>query len=135
MSEWTAEPALVICSAAIKMAAQAPQAFRIDNRKRSAKGGKTLRPGRETPWWNEPRARLRPHLRKYGNQVNLGRVLGLPRPRINAYVTGGGQMPAAERTLQLLAWLMAVRQGRRPSKSGNVTDKVTCYAESKESPE
>ena len=28
---------------------------------------------------------------------------------------GGGEMPDAERTLQLLAWLMAVRQGKRPS--------------------
>jgi hypothetical protein len=29
--------------------------------------------------------------------------------------TGGGQMPDAKRALQLLAWLIAVRQGHRPS--------------------
>ena len=77
--------------------------------------GATLRPGKNTPLWNELRAQLRPHLHKRGQQVNLGRMLDLPRQRINAFVTGGGQMPDAERTLQLLAWLMAVRQGRRPA--------------------
>lgn len=76
-------------------------------------GGATLRPGKHTPLWNELRAQLRPHLYKRGQQANLGRLLGLPRQRINAFVTGGGQMPDAERTLQLLAWLMAVRDGRR----------------------
>jgi hypothetical protein len=34
---------------------------------------------------------------------------------VNSFVTGGGRMPDAERTLQLLAWLVAVRQGRRPA--------------------
>ena len=107
------ELAELILAAATAMAKQAPQAFRIE-RPRS-KGGATLRPGKETPLWNELRTQLRPYLKKYGNQVNLGRVLGLPRQRINAFVTGGGQMPDAERTLQLLAWLLAVRQSQRPS--------------------
>jgi hypothetical protein len=52
---------------------------------------------------------------RYGDQANLGRILGLPRQRVNAFITGGGQMPDAERTLQLLAWLMAAQRGRRPS--------------------
>ena len=65
--------------------------------------------------WNELRRQLRPFLKEYGRQVNLGRLLGLPRQRINAFVTGGGEMPDAERTLQLLAWLVAVRKGSRPS--------------------
>lgn len=110
-----AELAELILAAAAEMAKQAAQAYRVAQRRRSAKGGQTLRPGKETPLWNELRAQLRPDLQQYGNQVNLGRVLGLPRQRINAFVTGGGQMPDAERTLQLLAWLMAVRQGKRPS--------------------
>lgn len=44
----------------------------------------------------------------------FGRLLGLPGQRINAFVTGGGEMPDAERTLQLLAWSIAVRKGTRP---------------------
>jgi hypothetical protein len=102
----------LILLAAAEMAKQSHRAFQID---RQPGSGRTLRPGRETPLWNELRAQLRPHLRKYGQQANLGRLLGLPRQRVNAFVTGGGEMPDAERTLQLLAWLMAVRHGRRPA--------------------
>jgi hypothetical protein len=105
--------ARLISRAALEMAKQRSKAFRIELR-RSRKAGKTLRPGQKTPLWNELRSRLQPHLGKYGEQANLGRLLGLPRQRINAFVTGGGQMPDAERTLQLLAWLIAVRQGKRP---------------------
>jgi hypothetical protein len=92
---------------------QSSRAFRIE-RPRVSRGA-TLRPGKNTPLWNELRALLRPRLRKYGEQVNLGRLLGLPRQRINAYVTSRKQMPDAERTLQLLAWLIAVRKNQRPS--------------------
>lgn len=112
-----AELAEMILSASVEMAKQTANAFRIEPRKRGRKGGGTLRPGRETPLWNELRAQLRPYLRAYGSQVNLGRLLGLPRQRVNGFVTGGGEMPDAERTLQLLAWLMAVRRGRRPSQA------------------
>ena len=93
--------------------ADAEHARAVDAR-RSRRGG-TLRPGRETPLWNELRKQLRPHLLKYGEQANLARVLGLPRQRVNAFVTSGDQMPDAERTLQLLAWLMAARRGRSPA--------------------
>jgi hypothetical protein len=102
----------LILMAAVEMAKQSHKAFRIERRPGS---GRTLRPGKETPLWNELRAQLRPHLLKYGHQANLGRMLDLPRQRVNAFVTGGGQMPDAERTLQLLAWLMAVRRGGRPA--------------------
>jgi hypothetical protein len=97
------------------LAGEVTKAFRVEGRRRSRRGGRTLRPGRETPLWNELRRQLRPYLKQYGHQANLGRLLGLPRQRINAYVTGGNQMPDAERTLQLLVWLRAVRSGRRPS--------------------
>jgi hypothetical protein len=106
---------LLLGKAAIEMAKYAHGAFRIAPRPRSSKGGSTLRPGKDTPLWQELRAQLRPHLRQYGRQANLARLLGLPRQRVNAFVTGGGQMPDAERTLQLLAWLMVVRRGRPPS--------------------
>ncbi len=102
----------VIVAAAVEMAKHSTKAYRLGRRR--ARGGATLRPGKNTPLWNELRVQLRPELRKYGQQVNLGRMLGLPRQRINSFVTAGKQMPDAERTLQLLAWLMAVRQGKRP---------------------
>lgn len=103
----------LIFDAAVEMAKHTHRAFQIESRR--GKGGVTLRPGRETPFWNELRNQLRPHLTKYGQQANLGRLLGLPRQQINAFVTGGGRMPDAERTLQLLAWLMAVNQGGHPA--------------------
>jgi hypothetical protein len=92
---------------------QSSRAFRIERQR--IRRGATLRPGKDTPLWNELRTLLRPRLRKYGEQANLGRLLGLPRQRINAYVTSRKQMPDAERTLQLLAWLIAVRNNQRPS--------------------
>ncbi|MEO6992791.1 MAG: hypothetical protein ABI273_04105 [Lacunisphaera sp.] len=105
---------LAIESAAEAMVAHLSKSFRIEKERRG-RGGNTLRPGSTTPLWNELRRQLRPHLKKYGYQANLGRLLGLPRQRVNAFVTGGGEMPDAERTLQLLAWLIAVRHGPRPS--------------------
>jgi hypothetical protein len=77
--------------------------------------GLTLRPGKSTPLWNELRAQLRPHLAGYGDQANLGRIMGLPRQRINAFITEGSQMPDAERTLQLIAWL-STRPAQIPAK-------------------
>jgi hypothetical protein len=102
----------LILVAAEKMAKESQKAFRIAG---SRTGGRTLRPGKETPLWNALRAQLRPHLRRRGTQVNLARVLGLPRQRINAFITAGSQMPDAERTLQLLAWLIAARDDKRPA--------------------
>lgn len=96
-----------------RQAVLALKAFRIEPRRTGRSC--TVRPGKQTPLWNQLRAQLRPKLRRYGQQVNLGRMLGLPRQQINAFVTGGGRMPDAERTLQLLLWLVAVHQGRRPS--------------------
>src|SRR5688572_3351396 len=42
---------------------------------RAGHGGRALRPGKQTPFWNQLRAELRPQLRRYGQQVNLGRML------------------------------------------------------------
>lgn len=100
----------LILLAAMGMARQTRKAFQ---RQRRHAHGATLRPGQHTPLWNGLRAELRPHLWKYGQQANLARMLGLPRQRVNAFVTSGQQMPDAERTLQLLAWLIAVRRKLR----------------------
>jgi hypothetical protein len=101
-----------IFDAAAEMAVETHKAFRLMRRKSR---GRTLRPGSDTPLLNALRRQLRPHLREYGDQVKLGRLLSLPRQRINSFVTSGKEMPDAERTLQLLAWLVAVRRDRRPS--------------------
>lgn len=42
----------------------------------------TLRPGPDTPLWNELVRQVRPHLRKYGSKAQLARLLGLPRQRL-----------------------------------------------------
>ena len=67
----------VILDAAVAMAKQSHKAYRIAHR--STPNGVTLRPGKDTPLWNELRAQLQVHLRKRGRQANLGRLLGLPR--------------------------------------------------------
>jgi hypothetical protein len=103
----------MIFEASVAMAKHTQEAFRIPARR--GKNAEALHPGKATPLWNELRKQLRPHLRKYGAQVNLGRVLGLPRQQINAFITRGTRMPDAERTLQLLAWLMAVRSKHPPA--------------------
>lgn len=98
---------------ALEIAKHTGKAFHITMHRR--RSGRTLRPGSQTPLWNELRAQLRPYLAEYGQQVNLGRLLGLPRQRIHAFITRGDQMPDAERTLQLLAWLMAVHESKCPA--------------------
>jgi hypothetical protein len=75
------------------------------------RAGDTLRPGPDTPIWNELVRQLRPHLRRRGNQAALGRAIGLPRQRINDFVHRRAT-PDAERTLFLLCWLLARRRGR-----------------------
>ncbi len=95
------------------MSKHGAKAFRIPAPR--GKRGRTLRPGKDTPLWNELRSQLQAHLAKQGDQVNLGRMLGLPRQRIHAFITRGDQMPDAERTLQLLAWLIATARNQRPA--------------------
>lgn len=87
-------------------------AKRVTTRKR--KGGTTLRPGEATPLWNALAAELRKELAEHGQQARLSRVMGVPRQTINAWLTRGARMPDAERTLQLVAWLLARRSGQEP---------------------
>ena len=100
-----------ILEAAAAYGADRRKAFRLARRPHK---GAALRPGRETPLWNALAAEIRPHLKTYGAQVILGRVLGLPRQQINAFFSRRTRMPDAERTLQLIAWLIAVRQQPPP---------------------
>lgn len=88
------------------LAAQAYRDFRGARRGRITRF-QTLRPGDCTPLWNEMRQQLSIHLKRRGAQASLARTLGLPRQRVNEFVTRKAQMPDAERTLMLLAWLAA----------------------------
>jgi len=110
--ELPAALATILAEAAVTYLEDRRRAFRVARRPRK---GVTLRPGRNTPLWNALVAEVRPHLRKHGTQVNLGRLLGLDRQTIHAYFIARTRMPDAERAMQLLTWLIAVRHGLPPS--------------------
>jgi len=81
---------------AVHIAAEQQRKRKFRNRRRV---GATLRPGENTPMWNLLRQEAKSHIRKYGDQAKLGRILGLPRQRVNAFLTAGKEMPDAERAL------------------------------------
>ncbi len=74
--------------------------------------GATLRPGPETPLWNELVVAAREQLSGYGAKARLARILGVPRQRVHQYLRDTTACPDAERTLLLLAWVQARRNGR-----------------------
>jgi len=104
---------LLLVDAAKEISKQAGQAFRLAKRHEGA--GRTLRPGKDTPLWNALVAELQPHLKEHGAQTRLARLLGLDRQAVHSFVKSRTRMPDAERTLQLVAWLMAVRADRPPA--------------------
>jgi hypothetical protein len=81
------------------------------NRTLRPRRGHTLKPGVDTPLWNELTEALRAKLTRRGDKVNLGRLLGLPRQRIDDFLRGNSALPDAERTLLLLQWLHAKNKG------------------------
>lgn len=101
----------LITDAAIELAKSGHKANRIRQCKQI---GATLRPGKDPPMWSTLREEMTPHLKKYGSQAKLGRLLGLQRQQIHAFMSGP-RMPDAERTLQMLAWLLAMRRDRAPA--------------------
>ena len=103
----------ILIKAAEEYAAARHKAFQIS--RRGSGVGRTLRPGRNTPLWNALAAEIRPHLKKHGTQAQLARLLGLDRQAINTFFKAGSRMPDAERTLQLITWLLAMQQSRPPS--------------------
>ena len=83
-----------------------------ERRSRRPRRGETLKPGADTPLWNELAAAVRGELSKYGEKARLGRVLGLPRQRVNDFLRERSYLPDAERALLLLVWLQLRREGR-----------------------
>lgn len=90
----------------------ASRALDARKRRRAPKRGLTLQPGPDTPLWNELVRQVNPHLRKRGSKAQLGRLLGLSRQRLYVCLKAERGAFDAERTLLLLAWLRARRQGR-----------------------
>ena len=101
--------AIALMEAAAKTVRSALQPARPPRR---PKQGETLKPGADTPMWNELVAAMRREPLKYGDKARLGRVLGLPRQRVNDFLHSRCYLPDAERTLLLLAWLQLRRTGR-----------------------
>ena len=67
--------------------------------------GATIRPGVETPFWNELARLAEAQMTRYGDKANLGRLLGVPRQTVHRYLVEKSACPDAERTLTLLWWL------------------------------
>ncbi|HTQ30634.1 MAG TPA: hypothetical protein VMI53_05435 [Opitutaceae bacterium] len=74
--------------------------------------GFTLRPGPDTPIWNELVRQAGPLLRKRGSKAHLARILGVPRQRLQDCLKARVACLDGERTLLLLCWVAARQQGR-----------------------
>jgi hypothetical protein len=83
-------------------------------RRRSPRGN-VLRPGPETPLWNELAREVAAQLTRYGEKAKLARLLGIPRQRLHVLLVAKNACPDAERALQLLVWLQARRRGIDPA--------------------
>jgi len=81
-------------------------------KRRPPKRGLALLPGPDTPIWNELVKQVAPLLRKRGSKIHLARILGVPKQRLHVCVKARTGCLDAERTLLLLAWLAARRQGK-----------------------
>ena len=98
-----------LASPAVYVARETHRKIRKSMRKRR---GLTLRPGVDTPLWNTVVVMVRSSLVRYGEKARLARYLGLPRQRVDDFLNGTTTMPDAERTLLLLQWLAAKKQGK-----------------------
>lgn len=81
-------------------------------RRRAPKRGLTLQPGPDTPLWNELVRQVNPLLKQRGSKAQLARTLLLSRHRLQVCLKAQRGCFDAERTLLLLAWLSARRQGK-----------------------
>ena len=102
---------------ALTVAAQATaKAVRRKYRETTRKKGYTaLRPGSETPLWNELARACEAQLTRYGEKARLARILGVTRQRVHLLLVSKTACADAERTLQLLAWLADRHKGVDPA--------------------
>ena len=105
-----AELMLILFKAAAESLRAAHRSGRPDQPRRRV--GRTLRPGAETPLWNELVRQTLPDLRKRGEKVKLARMLGVPRQRVHEFVRARNACADAERALLLLCWVARRKQGR-----------------------
>ena len=87
---------------------------------RRRKRGLMLRPGLDTPLWNELAREVTRRLVRRGDKAQLARILGVPRQRIHVLLVSKTAYPDAERTLRLLEWLVQEDRARgagRPTAS------------------
>ncbi len=87
-------------------------ARRLAKAPRRQRRGQTLRPGPDTPLWNELARAVECHLKRRGEKVRLARILGITRQRLHLLIVAKTAYPDAERALLLLVWLQARRRGR-----------------------
>ena len=99
----------MLIAAAEATARVARKKYREAKRRR---GYEALQPGSETPLWNELAWACAQNLTRYGEKAKLARVLGVSRQRLHVLLVARTACADAERTLQLLTWLQARRQGR-----------------------
>ena len=77
-----------------------------------ARQGSTLRPGSDTPLWNELVKQAQPLLRKHGSKAQLARLLRIPRQRLQDCLKAKTACLDGERTLLVMCWIAARQQGR-----------------------
>lgn len=96
----------------MEVAAESARRAAANMKRRRPKRGLALLPGPDTPIWNELVKQVAPLLRKRGSKIHLARILGVPKQRLHVCLKSRKGCLDAERTLLLLAWLAARRQGR-----------------------
>jgi hypothetical protein len=101
---------LALMEAAAHCLQAAARKLRPDHKLRRRQN--SLKPGPETPLWNELAAAAEARLVQHGEQARLGRILGVPRQRVHELLRSRRHLPDAERTLLLLVWLQARTENR-----------------------
>ena len=101
-----------LTAAAQATAKAARRKYREATRKKSFTA---VKPGAETPLWNELARACEAQLTRYGEKARLARILGVTRQRIHLLLVAKTACADAERTLQLLAWLADRRKGIDPA--------------------
>ncbi|MBI4625519.1 MAG: hypothetical protein HY736_20140 [Verrucomicrobia bacterium] len=106
---------LDLCDALAIAAETGAQQVQFALRKRRASSYRTRRPGSDSPMWNVFVLLMRDELRPLGSKVRLARYLGVPKQRINDFLTGRSRLPDAELTLRMIHWLTERADGRDPA--------------------